>query len=79
MAYRAPGRLVLGTIDGYVVEIDLDGVFTSSMVFFPDATDIEGVATLASGRIAVTAHSNGKIIYLDANLNRLAEERSRRE
>jgi hypothetical protein len=75
LAYRN-GRLLLGNLDGYLFEIDLDGNITAPPVSFPDATDLEGVAVLAKGRVAVTSHSNGKLIFLDTNLNREPQERS---
>ena len=75
LAYRN-GLLLLGNTDGNLFEVDLDGNITRPPVFFPDATDIEGVAVLAKGRVAITSHSDGKLIYLDPNLNRETQERS---
>lgn len=75
LAYRS-GHLLLGDISGNLWEIDLDSNFVRPPVFFNDATDIEGVAVLATGRVAITSHCNGKLIYLDGNLNRLPEQRS---
>jgi len=79
LAYRAPGYLLLGSLSaGYLYEIDLSGNQATVPVSIPDAFGMEGVAVLASGRVAVTSHADGKIIYLDANLNRLPQERSYR-
>lgn len=75
LAYR-DGRLLLGNTDGNLFEVDFDGNVMAPPVFFPDATDIEGIAVLAKDRVVITSHSNGKLIYLDASLNRLPEERS---
>jgi len=79
LAYRAPGYLLLGSLSaGYLYEIDLSGNQVTVPVSIPDAFGMEGVAVLASGQVAVTSHADGKIIYLDANLNRLPQERSYR-
>lgn len=75
LAYR-DGRLLLGNTDGNLYEVDFDGNVIAPPVVFPDATDIEGIAVLAKNRVVITSHSNGKLIYLDAQLNRLPEERS---
>jgi hypothetical protein len=75
LAYRS-GHLLLGNQDGNLYEIDFDGNVTSPPVFFPDATDIEGVAVLSRDRVVITSHTDGKLIYLDTNLNRLPLERS---
>ena len=79
LAYRAPGYLLLGSLSaGYLYELDLSGNQVTVPVAIPDAFGMEGVAVLPSGQVAVTSHVNGKIIYLDANLNRLPRERSYR-
>lgn len=75
LAYRN-GHLLVGLIDNTLWELDLDGNILAGPLFFDDAWDIEGVAALGSGRIALTSVFNGKLIFLDSDLNRLPEERS---
>ncbi len=74
MSYRN-GHLLVGLIDPTIWELDLDGNVLAGTELSEGGT-VEGVAALGSGRIAVATYANGKLIFLDASLSRLPEERS---
>jgi hypothetical protein len=73
------GHLLVGNTDGNFYEFDLDGNIVHGPIHFTDASDIEGVTYASrSGRVALTANANAKVMFLDNDLNRLPEERSYR-
>ena len=76
LAYH-DGHLFVGDLASDLYEFDLDGNIVAGPLHFSDAYDLEGVTFAErSNRVVVTSGANGKLIFLDASLERQPEERS---
>lgn len=72
LAFQFPDRLLVGTVDGAVWQIDFLGNVLGGPVTFPGVADLEGIAQLGDGRIAVASYNAGKVMFLDSHLDYLA-------
>jgi hypothetical protein len=71
LAFQFPDRLLVGTVDGALWQIDFSGNVLAGPITFPGVADLEGIAQLNDERIAVVGYDAGKVMFLDEQLNRL--------
>jgi hypothetical protein len=71
VGFKSPDRFLVGTVDGALWPISLNGNPLGGPITFPGVSDLEGVTQVDSNRIAVASYDAGKVMFLDGNLNPL--------
>jgi hypothetical protein len=72
LAFQFPDRLLVGTADGALWQIDFSGNVLAGPVTFPGVADLEGIAQIDGDRIAVASYDAGKVMFVDEHLDYLS-------
>lgn len=71
IGYKAPDRLLLGTYDSFVWEIDLDGNVVQGPIDASPNLDFEGIVETSEGKIVAGSYLDGDLLFFDTHFNRL--------
>jgi hypothetical protein len=72
LAFQFPDRLLVGTGDGVLWQIDFSGNVLAGPVTFPGVADLEGIAQIDDDHIAVASYDAGKVMFVDEHLDYLS-------
>lgn len=76
VAFKAPDRILVGTIDNAIWTLDFAGNLVAGPTLLPGVEDIEGLVQLPApdGRVLAATYNAGTLFFFDENLNRLPDQ-----